>query len=762
MSAYALGVDLGTTFSAASIARGATAQPLQLGTDAAQIPSVVVVREDGEVVVGDAAERRANIEPTRVAREFKRRLGDPVPMVIGGVTYPIETMMGHLLRHIVQRATEQEGEAPAVVVLTHPANYGEYKTGVLREAARLAGLDPTRVQLLTEPEAAAISYTRQQQIAPGEIVAVYDLGGGTFDAALVRRTKDRFELIGDPEGMERLGGIDFDQAVMAHVDTVLGGAVSGADRADPQTLPAQARLRTECRRAKETLSTDTDATISVSVPGLQTDVRLTRGEFEAMVRPRINETAQALERAIRSAGVAPADVSRVLLVGGSSRMPLVGELVQAATGRPVALDAHPKLAIATGAALFGAGSMPATGAADIAPAAVPQGEWKPPVRQSVPKPPANQSGRRKRKLGVIAASAVVGVGAVVAVTTLTGGGDDGSPATTNPAGVVTTAPTGDSSPTTGAGVTGGRGSAGLVTTVSLGEAGAAGPAALAVDSAGSVLVATPPGVVLRVQGEVVSTVGSLDPAEGVPGGIAVDPDGTVVVSAASGVWALDEQGTLSLLLDASASGLGSIPGPLGFDGVGNLYLADNANHRIVRRGTDGSLSLIAGDGSVPAAGAPQGDGQRGELVAVGTVTSLVIDRSGNLLFADNSIPALRQVGADGTMSTLAGGGSTPLRAADGSIAADGTAALAVSFAGIDGMSIDATGAAVVTDTTSGVMVRITGGAIEVVIALNSSATPADGVPARDSSVTRLGAVVVDRDGVVWFADAGALRSILDA
>ena len=760
MSAYALGVDLGTTFSAASIAREATAQPLQLGTDAAQIPSVVVVREDGEVVVGDAAERRAAGEPTRVAREFKRRLGDPVPMVIGGVTYPIETMMGHLLRHIVQRATEQEGEAPAVVVLTHPANYGEYKTGVLREAARLAGLDPARVQLLTEPEAAAISYTRQQQIAPGEIVAVYDLGGGTFDAALVRRAKNRFELIGDPQGMERLGGIDFDQAVMAHVDTVLAGAVSGADRADPQTLPAQARLRTECRRAKETLSTDTDATISVSVPGLQTDVRLTRLEFEAMVRPRINETAQALERAIRSAGIAPADVSRVLLVGGSSRMPLVGELVQAATGRPVALDAHPKLAIATGAALFGAGSMPATGVGGGTPVAVPPGEWKPPVRQAVPKPPPTGSAKGKRKLGVMAAGAVVGVGAVIAITTLTGGDDDGASSTTAPAGAVTTAPTGDSSPTTE--VTGGRGSTRLVTTVSLGEAGAAGPTALAVDSAGSVLVATPPGAVLRVQGEVVSTIGSLDPAEGVPGGIAVGPDGTVVVSAASGVWAFDDQGTPSLLLDASASGLGSIPGPLGFDGVGNLYVADNSNHRIIRRGTDGSLSLVAGDGSVPAAGAPQGDGQRGELVAVGTVTGLAIDRSGNLVFADDSIPALRQVGADGTMATLAGGGSTPLRAADGSIAADGTAAGSVSFAGIDAMSIDATGAAVVTDATSGVMVRITGGAIEVVIASNSSATPANGVPARESSVTRLGAVVVDRDGVVWFADAGALRSILAA
>ena len=110
MSAYALGVDLGTTYSAAAIARSGSAEPLSLGTDAAQIPSVVVIREDGEVLVGDAAERRASAEPTRAAREFKRRLGDPVPIIIGDAPQSVESLMGHLLRDIVRRATEQEGE----------------------------------------------------------------------------------------------------------------------------------------------------------------------------------------------------------------------------------------------------------------------------------------------------------------------------------------------------------------------------------------------------------------------------------------------------------------------------------------------------------------------------------------------------------------------------------------------------------------------------------------------------------------------------
>ena len=137
--------------------------------------------------------------------------------------------------------------------------------------------------LLAEPEAAAIAYTREQKVDVGDVIAVYDFGGGTFDAALVRNTATGFELIGVPEGMERLGGIDFDQAVMAHVDNSVGGLVTGADRSDPLTLPAQARLRVDCRRAKEALSTDADTTIPVALPGLQTEVRLTRAEFEAIV-----------------------------------------------------------------------------------------------------------------------------------------------------------------------------------------------------------------------------------------------------------------------------------------------------------------------------------------------------------------------------------------------------------------------------------------------------------------------------------------------
>ena len=350
---YQLGVDLGTTYTAAAVGRDGRAEAATLGASNPVMPSVVLLRADGEVLVGEVAVRRGLAEPTRVAREFKRRLGDPTPLVLGGTPYGAESLMSHVLREVVQLVSAREGEAPQRVVLTHPANYGPYKLDMIREVARLAGLDLNTVTFLTEPEAAAVSYATRNRVEPGQVVAVYDFGGGTFDAALVRRTPDGFALIGRPEGMERFGGIDIDAAIVAHVDQVLDGALSAMDPDDPGVQAGVARLRDDCRGAKEALSGDTDTSITVSLPGLQTEVRLSRTELEEMVRPRLRETVEALLRAVASAGLAITDVSRILLVGGSSRIPLVAETIQRDTGRPVAVDAHPKFAIALGAAVLG-------------------------------------------------------------------------------------------------------------------------------------------------------------------------------------------------------------------------------------------------------------------------------------------------------------------------------------------------------------------------------------------------------------------------
>ena len=347
---YSLGIDLGTTYSAAATARGDRLEIFQLGQQSATIPSIVVLRSDGEVLTGEAAEHRALAEPTRTGREFKRRLGDPTPIILGGTPYGAEALLAHLLRGIVVRVSEQLGGPPAAIALCHPASYGEYKIDLLRQAVRQA--DIGSVSLLTEPEAAAVDYARQERVPAGTVIAVYDFGGGTFDATILRKTETGFEQLGRPEGMERLGGIDFDEALFTRAMTMVKSSGVALDPDDPATRAALARLRDECRRAKEALSSDTDATIQIFLPGIQQEMRLTRPEFEDMVRPRIRETIQALERAARSSGFGFADLDRVLLVGGSSRIPLVAEMVHEATGRPVAVDAHPKHTMALGAAFI--------------------------------------------------------------------------------------------------------------------------------------------------------------------------------------------------------------------------------------------------------------------------------------------------------------------------------------------------------------------------------------------------------------------------
>ena len=349
---YGLGVDLGTTFTAAAVARDGRVEMATLGDHTDAVPSVVLVREDGTVLTGGAAERRAAAEPDRFARAVKRRFGDPMPVILGGAPYPATALIAYQLRDVVDAVSEREGGRPATVTLTHPANWGPYKLELFAQVPGLAGLGA--VNLLTEPEAAAAHYARNDRLNLGALIAVYDLGGGTFDATVLRTTEHGFEILGRPEGIEGLGGVDFDEAVFAHVDQSLDGAISRLDPADPRATSAVIRLRNECVTAKEALSADTETSIPVLLPDLQTEVRLTRGEFERMIRPAIGATIASLRRALQSAQIDPAQLHTVLLVGGSSRIPMVAHLVSAELGCPTSVDAHPKHAVALGAAAVGA------------------------------------------------------------------------------------------------------------------------------------------------------------------------------------------------------------------------------------------------------------------------------------------------------------------------------------------------------------------------------------------------------------------------
>lgn len=357
---YYLGVDQGTTYSAAAVSRGGRTEIASLGGRVAEMPSVVFLREDGTILVGETARRRGLSDPSRVVREFKRRFGDPTPLFLGGTPIAADAVWAKLLAWILESVTQSQGGLPAGVAITHPANWGPYKLDLLAQAIRLA--DVPNPVTLSEPEAAAISYAQANKVKPGEAVAVYDLGGGTFDAAVLRRTPAGFELVGRPEGIERLGGIDVDEAVFAHVKAALGSRFEDLDPDDAAAVSAVARLRQECVAAKEVLSQDADVTIQAVLPKTSTEVRLTRAELESMIRPTLAPTVEALGRAVASASLRPEDLRAVLLVGGSSRIPLVGQMVGSALGAPVVTDAHPKHSVALGAALYAEGAAGTRGA----------------------------------------------------------------------------------------------------------------------------------------------------------------------------------------------------------------------------------------------------------------------------------------------------------------------------------------------------------------------------------------------------------------
>jgi molecular chaperone DnaK (HSP70) len=388
---YHLGVDLGTTFVAAAVAYESRVEMFTLGDRTMVTPAVVYLREDGALVSGDAAARRAVSSPDRIGREFKRRLGDPTPVILGGTPYAVTNLLGSLLYDVVTRVTETEGAKPDSVVLTHPANWGPFRRELFDEVPETAGLTATR--RVTEPEAAAAHYAASRHLADGDIIAVYDLGGGTFDATVLRKNPTGIEILGIPEGIERLGGVDFDESILSYVNYSAGGALSELDLSDAQTAIALARLRQDCVTAKETLSADTETTIPVFLPHHHFDVRLTRAEFEEMIRAPIESTIGTLTRTLRSAQVDPAELSAVLLVGGSSRIPLVSRMISEELGRPTVVDAHPKYAVALGAAtlaIAGAvaapadvttGTRPRPGAARVS---IPAPRSPEPVRQAAP------------------------------------------------------------------------------------------------------------------------------------------------------------------------------------------------------------------------------------------------------------------------------------------------------------------------------------------------------------------------------------------
>ncbi|MFN0091686.1 MAG: Hsp70 family protein, partial [Acidimicrobiales bacterium] len=375
---YFLGVDIGTTYTAAAVSDRESTRIITLGGRAGAVPTLVYLRRNGSLVFGEPAQLQAVSDPGHLVRELKRRMGDDSPIHVADEAYRTEDLYGAVLQWVIDVAAMREGRPPARIAVAHPANWGSHKLAALARAVEAAGA--AHVVTVTEPHAAAAYYSDASELREGDIVAVYDLGGGTFDAAVLRRGAAGFELLGRPEGVEHLGGVDFDEALFHHVRLTVGDPWGQAERlGGPAFAAGVADLRREIVAAKEELSFEPEAQAPVLLPGVSTSVRITRGEFEAMIRPALGESIGAFTRALRSAGVTAADLRAVLLAGGSSRIPLVRRLVADVVGADVAIiDSDPKYAVALGAAMLAAESVrmaaprrpsPAPAAAFFAPAA---------------------------------------------------------------------------------------------------------------------------------------------------------------------------------------------------------------------------------------------------------------------------------------------------------------------------------------------------------------------------------------------------------
>jgi N-acetylneuraminic acid mutarotase/actin-like ATPase involved in cell morphogenesis len=349
-SGWVLAVDVGSTATAAAI-RELGQAPRLLDIDGqTRVPTVVFVDDAGRLVVGSAAEQLAHGRPANSLRTLKARIGDPTAPVLAGQAFPVGVLLGALLRYVYDEAVTQQGEPPSQLRLTHPATWNRPRIADLLAAASTAGL-PDAVPV-PEPVAAAAGAGQSGSARQGELVAVYDLGGGTFDTAVLRVTAAGFEVAGRPAGDSAIGGNLFDELVVKHLGAQLDPDIWRRLQTAPDVAWARAAaaLRSEARRVKEALSQHDYAEAVVALPSGLVELRVTRDEFDQMVEPYVEETADVVVRCLEDIEVAPGQLASLCIVGGASRSPVVERLLrERLPDAPVARRGDPKGTVALGA-----------------------------------------------------------------------------------------------------------------------------------------------------------------------------------------------------------------------------------------------------------------------------------------------------------------------------------------------------------------------------------------------------------------------------
>ena len=356
-----LGIDFGTCFSSAAFMEGETRTIVKdpfFGDFS--IPSSVFINAKGEVSIGRAANNQRLRDSQRYRNELKRDLGRDVPFLLGNRPYHIEELVASVIGKIKRDADAQvtnSGRRPFTgAVLTIPSTYQEHKRSLMLQAAAEAGFNREEVTLLEEPVAAAHYYAQQNTMLEGEILLVYDLGGGTFDTALLRKKGDEFEYLALPTGIERCGGIDFDRAIYNDVirqHPELQDLLQGA-RDDRISLMARVTVGEMCINLKHQLSLMEEVEISFVVPGTGELIEhcLTQQSFNQMIASTIEETIVCCRSMIQSANIPYEQISRILLVGGSCRIPYVQQMLRQEFQRPISAAPDLELVVCQGAAFY--------------------------------------------------------------------------------------------------------------------------------------------------------------------------------------------------------------------------------------------------------------------------------------------------------------------------------------------------------------------------------------------------------------------------
>ena len=347
------GIDMGTSYIKVSkIKKDGKVQSVNmsggimsvLGSEK-QILSALYLQKNGEFLVGAAAYNVCKQDPSRYVSQFKRKLGQGA-YLLGGTPYTAQELYTEVFRFILKEA-DRQGDPVEQAVLTVPAVYTEQQKQLVQEAAARAGL--AEIELLEEPVAAASCYASTQTIAEGEKILVYDLGGGTFDTALIERTKDGYRLLSEPRGLPACGGALFDDLIFCDLQQKVAEIAPNA----LQYNAFRIELAQTATKIKHLLSVVESYDESIMVGFDMLSYHIERNWFEEQVRPELEQTLVLCDQVIADAGLKPMEIQHILPVGGASTMPIVAQMLT--EHYPYSLlcrTEEPGLLVSYGAALY--------------------------------------------------------------------------------------------------------------------------------------------------------------------------------------------------------------------------------------------------------------------------------------------------------------------------------------------------------------------------------------------------------------------------